>query len=514
MDGAVSGTDREARNRAALGTAHLMPDLGRRTARGGLLALGAQCARIVVSLASIAVMARLLAPEDFGLVAMAATVTAFAMLFQDLGLSAATVQPEHIDQNTVSALFFINNGVGIGLFAITAAAAPVAALLFDDPRVQPLTLAMALTIPLAALGAQHKALLQRGMRWGALHGIGVASQLLGAVLAIALLLTTAIGYWALAVQALAAAALQTAMLWVASGWLPSRVRDWRAARPALGFGLYLTAFGVVNYLHRYADNILIGWRLGAADLGHYSRAYTLMSLPLQVVNGPAGTAVIAALSRLQSRKADWARMYTDALGVLTFISAPVAGALVFAADEVILLMLGEAFAPATDIFRALALSIFAQPIMSSTGWLWISVGDTRRMFHWAMMAVPVLVLSMAIGLQWGAVGVALAYSVTFTALTPLCTAFAARRLPLRTGDVYAAVSWPLLSALVALGACLAVPLPATGAAPALAAKLTLYAAAYVAAAGALGLLFARQRRRLWHAGKVFLGGGRAEGATG
>lgn len=497
---------RDQLNEAALGTAHLMDNLGRRTARGGLLALVAQVARVGISLVSIAVMARLLAPTDFGLVAMAATVTAFAMLFQDLGLSAATVQHDSIDQNTVSALFFINNAVGLSLFMLTAGASPLVAMLFDDTRVQMLTLVMALTIPLTALGAQHRALLQRGMRWGALQGIGVAGQLLGAAIGIGLVIFTHIGYWALAAQALSAAAAQTLMLWIASSWRPSMVRDWAAARPALQFGLYLTAFSVVNYTHRYADNILIGWRLGAAELGLYSRAYSIMSLPLQLVNGPAGTAVIGALSRLQSRPVEWARMYVDSLMVLTFASAPVAGLLIYAASEIIRLLLGPNFAESTDIFRALAIGIFAQPIMSSTGWLWISTGKTQRMFKWALMAVPVLVLSMVAGLAYGAIGVAIAYSVTFAVLTPVCTAFAARQLPISVREIYLAISWPLLASLAALGVCLNIRLTfAPDSIAMLAAKTIVYSLAYLVAVAIIGTFYGQQRRRLVASVRVFFG---------
>src|ERR1700732_298835 len=124
------------KNRRALMTEHLMADLGRRTAWGGAVAVGAQITRFALQLVSSAIMARLLAPEDFGLVAMAAAITGFVGIFADLGLSVATVQRKELDQDTVSALFLVNLGVGFLFMIMAFAAAPVAAWGFGDERVQ------------------------------------------------------------------------------------------------------------------------------------------------------------------------------------------------------------------------------------------------------------------------------------------------------------------------------------------------------------------------------------------
>ena len=146
-----------------------MGDIGRRAASGGAIAVAAQIVKLLVQFGTLAVMARLLLPADFGLVAMATTVTLFVGLFTDFGLSAATVQRAEIDHGTVSALFYINVATGAALMLLAIAAAPLAAWGFGDPRVSPVVMALAAQIPFVAATAQHNALLRRGMRWVTLH---------------------------------------------------------------------------------------------------------------------------------------------------------------------------------------------------------------------------------------------------------------------------------------------------------------------------------------------------------
>ncbi|MER8785438.1 lipopolysaccharide biosynthesis protein [Mesorhizobium sp. M1006] len=494
-----------ARN-AQLQDIDMTQGLGRRTAYGGILALASQLTRIGISLVSIGVMARVLQPSDFGLVAIATTITAFAMLLQDMGLSAAVVQPENVEDETLSVLWIVGNIFALFLFLLIAVSSPMVSMLFADKRIANLLLLTSLTLPLTAIGFLHRALLQRWMRWTSLQGISLLSTLASAVVAITLVLTTDIGYWALAVQSLLAAGLQSMMYWFTSAWRPKLTTRWRSGLPSLRFGLFLTVFSVINYAHRYADNLLIGWRFGTVELGYYSRAYAIMSMPLQLVNGPAGTAIIASLSRLQSREAEWRQLYMDALLILTFITAPLASFLIFAAPELITIVLGPNFTKSIPIFMALSIGMFAQPVMSSTGWLWISTGNTKDMAIWAAFSVPLLICSMGIGLLWGASGVALAYSATFTLLTPLCTVFSARRLPISTYEVYHAISWPILGALVSLAVCSQVELPFPELTIlALVSKGALYSLSFVLATTAASVFYPVQRRRLTRSIRVFFG---------
>ncbi|HEX9769861.1 MAG TPA: lipopolysaccharide biosynthesis protein, partial [Kiloniellales bacterium] len=327
-----------------------MADLGQRTAAGGAIAIGAQVVRLVLRLAAAVVMARLLAPEDFGLVAMATTVTAFVGIFTDLGLSAATVQRKEIDHDTVSALFYVNLATGALLMLATIAAAPIAAWGFGDERVSSVVIALAATIPLVAASAQHNALLQRGMRWMTIQWTGIAAQAAGAAVGILLAWRTDAGYWALVAQAWAAALAGLVLVWIACPWRPGRVANWAGARSALSFGLNLTGFNLLNYFHRQFDNVLVGWRWGATDLGYYTRAYMLFMLPLTGIVWPVAAAVIPAMSRLQHEPERWRRLYLTSIAGLMVITAPLSGLLVLFAEPLVLTLFGAQWAPSAPIF--------------------------------------------------------------------------------------------------------------------------------------------------------------------
>ena len=265
-------SNQSQKNEHALGTAHVLNDLGRRSARGGAIALVAQGARSGLQIVSAAILARLLQPADFGLVAMATVVTGFAGLFTDLGLSAATVQQKQLDQDTASALFFINLLFGIAAMVVCVALAPAAAWFFADQRLLWVVIAIAFTIPIAALAVQHCALPARGMRWATLQWIGVLAQLLGIVVGVTVAFSTALGYWALVWSVWASTMGNLVFAWMACPWRPSLPKQWQNVASAVNFGLYLTGFNVTLFLARQANVVLLRrrWALPKRDiiLGH------------------------------------------------------------------------------------------------------------------------------------------------------------------------------------------------------------------------------------------------------
>jgi PST family polysaccharide transporter len=195
---------RSEHNRRALNTDHLDKDLGHRAVRGGIVAIIAQPIRILIQFVATAVLARLLVPEDFGLVAMAMVVISFMGLFSELGLTSATVQRSQIDQDTVSGLFFITLGIGCFLVPLVCGLAPLAAWFFNDARITRLVIALSVTFPLTALGSQHTALLLRSMRWMTLQSAGILGHAAGALAGILVAWKTDLGYWSLVVTTLVA----------------------------------------------------------------------------------------------------------------------------------------------------------------------------------------------------------------------------------------------------------------------------------------------------------------------
>ena len=186
---------------AALATDHLIADIGRRSRRGGTVLLAAQALRVLGQMATLAVLARLLPPSAFGLLAMVASLGALLELVKDFGLSAATIQKEGISQAQVSALFWINAAVGALLAIGLLLGAPALARFYGQPELEAITQWLALGFVLSGLTVQHWALLRRQMRFGAIASVETLADFAGFTAAIGLALAGQ-GYWALVVQRL------------------------------------------------------------------------------------------------------------------------------------------------------------------------------------------------------------------------------------------------------------------------------------------------------------------------
>ncbi|GMG84352.1 lipopolysaccharide biosynthesis protein [Paralimibaculum aggregatum] len=475
---------RAERNARALAAADASQSIGRRAAQGAGIALAAQALRLTIQMGATACLARLLLPEDFGLYAMALTLTGMVLLFTDLGLAQATVQRPEIDQKMVSGLFLLNLAMAGAVVLATAALAPLLVRLYGAPEVGPLALVVATAAVFNALGAQHRALLMRGMRWVALQRADLLGQFGGSLLAVLLAWGAGAGYWALAVQPLATAALASALLWRATDWRPSLVRDLRPAREAIRFGLNYTGFNLLNHFQRNGDNMLIGWFWGAGPLGFYTRAYNLMMLPVQALRGPVSSALIPALSRLQDRPEEWRALLLDAAGLLAVATAGVGALLVAAAPEIVAIVYGPGWERAATVMTWLAGGVFATALADCLGWIYLSLGRTRRMLLWTLLGTaPAMLGAFALAVPHGIETVALTFSVVMLALVGPGLFVACRGTPVSWLAVLR-MTGPYALGGFAVGAALALAAPWAGL-PGAALRLGLDAAAIGAAQAAM-----------------------------
>ena len=446
-------------------TDHLERDLRGQSIRGGSVTLLAQGLRFVLQMASTMLLARLLTPADFGLVAMVTVITGFVELFMDLGLAMATVQRAKITQLQVTTLFWINLSVAVALMAVTIAIAPSIVWFYGEPRLQPITVVLATAFVVGGLGVQHQALLRRRMRFTTLASIEISSNLVGASAAVAAALLD-LGVWSLVVQRLVAGVWTSCALWLRSGWRPSFGFDWAAVRPMLALGGHLTGFNTINYFARNADNMLIGRWWGPQALGLYSRAYQLLLLPLHQINNPISSVAIPALSRLQGDPERLRSFYLQALALAVAVTMPLAVSMMVLSDEVVLIVLGPQWGDAAILFRLLAGAVLVRPACNTAGWLHVATGRTHRMLRWGIAYSTLVVLSFVIGIPYGPKGVASCYSAAMLLQAAPCLWFATRGTRITLRDVGRALTPPTVSAFVAGAvAALIVQGPAAGLSP-------------------------------------------------
>lgn len=401
----------------ALSTDHLKADLRQRSVRGGLLNVTSQGTQFLIQTVATMTLARLLTPADFGLVAMVSTVTGLGQAFADLGLSEATIQRKEISHEQVSALFWINLAIGIGLTLITAASAPILARFYRDPRIFKITLVVSLTFLLGGLRVQPDAILKRQMRYSLLAIRDITAYVVAVGVAITLALHGA-SYWALVALPLMLNAIIMVLSWLMVDWRPSLLHRAPDLRSLVFFGGNVASSYFALTVCRSADNILVGWRLGAGPLGFYSKAYNLLMLPVRQLSAPASSVAVPSFSRLQDDPERFARYYLRAANLLVWLSGPVFGFLLVTARPVIGLVLGRQWWPAVPVFQILVVSAFAQLLWDSTVWVFVSRGMASQLLKLTLIVTPIVIASFAIGLPFGIKGVAASGSLVLVLIFP------------------------------------------------------------------------------------------------
>lgn len=429
-----------------------MPAMGRKAAGGALYIGGSQAMRALLSIATTVVVARILSPTDYGVIAMWAPIFAFVSLFQDFGLSAATVQAKSLNSEQSSTLFWTNVVASIATALLLIICARFVGTFFHDSRVAWVTAASASIVLIGGLAIQHTALLNREMKFRQLAIITLTGALASTAATIVLAFYLR-SYWALFLGNLASVVIQTAMTWVMSCWRPGSRASLKDTRKLLELGGHVGAFGLLNYFARNADNVLIGRFWGPASLGAYDRSYKLMITPLQLINTPLSQVMLPVLSRLADEPERFRKSYLFSVQAILLATGPLGAIAVAESDKLVLILLGPKWSAAAPIFFWLALTIIYQPAASSLGWLFVSRGRGRAVAIWGVISTVITVTSFVIGLPGGAVGVARAYVLANMLVTLLLIFWATKGTPVSAVDMFrlplptfvaVALSWMLV----------------------------------------------------------------------
>ena len=434
-------------------TDHLKAELGRRSARGGAITVTAQGCKFILNAISAIVLARLLTPQDYGLIGMVAVVTGFVSMFKDMGLSVATVQKEDVTDEQISTLFWLNVLFSFGVMLVTTAIAPAVAWFYGEPRLTLITMGYAVVLLISGLSSQHQALVRRQMRFNTLAILEVGSLVSGIVTAFVMAWYGA-RYWALVGSSIAQTLSYTICIWCVCSWRPGRPVRSAGVRSMFAFGRNLTGFHIINHFARNLDNLLIGRVWGSWQLGLYAKAYQLLLLPIDQINTPISAVAIPTLSRLTESPERYRQAYLRILQKIAILTMPLMAFMIACSDWIVRLVLGPQWIETSRIFALLGVVGLVQPVCNTTGWLFMSQGRTRHMFQWGAIGGSIMIGAIIAGLPWGAVGVAASYSaVSLLIVTPLLFWFVGRHGPVRAFDFYrtcAPIAVAALSVLAAL----------------------------------------------------------------
>jgi O-antigen/teichoic acid export membrane protein len=414
--------------------------------RGLLWMGGGQFARQVIQLVASLILVRLLGPGEFGLVAMAMFFVGIGQLVADFGLGSAIVQSRSRDPLLLSTCFWLNLAVAAIAALALLAGAPLIARWYGRADVTWVVVFLTTNLVLGALQTIPGATLARDLRFFDVARAQVIGSATGAAGAIGLALAGA-GIWALVAQPLLASAVTALCLFLASRWFPGRCFSWSAVSPVARFSANLFGSNLANYGIRNMDALLVGRVLGAAALGYYGMAVQLMLYPLQHVSGVFVRVLFPALSQIRDDLPRLRSVYLKTAGCVALLTFPIMGGLYALTADFVSVVFGVAWAPMTPVLEVLAWVGMMQSVGTLTGTLYMTMGRTDVALRVTLIAAPILAVSMAIGLQWGILGVAVGYAFASYSLFVYTLMTAFRLVGLRLRDFALALCRPLLCTL-------------------------------------------------------------------
>ena len=412
--------------------------LRRVAVRGAGVTALSQSMGFAIQMIATVILARLLTPADFGLVAM---VTTFSLLLMNAGfngITEAVVQRERIDHALASNLFWINVGLGVVLTIAFAGAGSLLARFYRDPRVALVVVAMSTTILLSSASVLHLALLKRGLRFSQVSANDVLARVASVAVSIALG-WAAWGYWALVAGAIVVQLATCLGAWARCRWIPGPPRRRPGTGAMVRFAINTYGHFAANYCTRNLDNVLVGWFFGPQSLGFYKKAYDLCVLPVAQLSDPLHAVAMPVLSRLTSDRERLTRYVLRALSTLAFVGMGLGAGLALVGNDLIVVLLGPRWEESGRIFTFFAPGIGAMLLYLTYGWIHLSLGRADRLFRWAIVEFTVIGLLFVAGLSWGPVGLASAWVVSCWILMIPALWYAGRPVGLGVGRLVGAV---------------------------------------------------------------------------
>ncbi len=410
--------------------------LGGQIARGLTWTFIHTWGRQLLNLTIFVVLARLLVPDDFGLVALAAVFVNLAQLVVDQGLGDALIQRPVLTRRHIDTAFWVALSTG-GLLALAGIllAIPIAFLL-GEPDLQPILQVLSGTFLLSALGSIQIALLRRSLNFRALAMRALGGIAAGGAVGIAMAFL-GFGVWSLVGQQVAGAFVSMVLLWAVSPWRPGRDYSWDTFRELFRFGVNILGSDILNFASRNVDNLLIGSFLGTTPLGFYSVGYRILDVTEVMLVNVARKVTFPAFSRLQSDPERMRRAYLRVTRAAGAIILPGYIGLALVSTELTVTLFGDRWAPSGPVAGILFLIGPVLTLQAFSGALLNAAGHPGVVFRFRLITTVVNVVGFLIAVQIGILAVAAAFVARGYLLIPLNLAWVSRYAGVPAGAMLA-----------------------------------------------------------------------------
>ena len=392
-------------------------------------------------------MARLLSPEEYGLVAMVMIIIVYANLLVNFGFGVVLVQRKDVDNNQFSTVFWINIVLGLALCLFFIVIAPLVAEFYDRKIIITLVYFLAPILVINSLGICHRVKLERALNFKPIAMAEISSVVLSTSIAIIMALN-GYGVWSLVAQALIKSIVNSIVLWFSSGWMPKLVMALSSLKGMWKFTSVVMTNNLAEGLAGSMDRIIVGKVEGSQDLGAYEKAKQLMLLPTQLISGVTSRVLLPSLSKLQEEPTKFARAYRQIFGVVALVVFPMIFGLNFIAEDIIPMLFGDQWNSMVPLFEIICwaglftvLNVMADNII-------IASGNEKGLLRMTLIEKPFLVALFFVGIIWGVSGVAWSYVIGAFIIFLYKTFVATQPLVLRLVDMFGALLGPLVLSTV------------------------------------------------------------------
>jgi len=364
----------------------------------------------VVQFLITAILARLLSPNDFGLLGMATVFTGFVSIFSEMGMSSALIQKREVTEDHYDSAFWLNLVVG-GLLSLSMlAVAPWIAAFYGQPLLAPILSVIGINFFISSFVIVQRAFLEKRMEFKKVTIVELFAVTVSGVVGV-VAARSGQGVWSLVYQTLTLTVGTAIGLWIFSTWRPRFRFSKTAISEIFSYSANLTGFNIVNYFSRNLDYLLIGKFLGAEPLGYYTLAYKLMLYPLQNITSVVTRVTFPAFSKIQHDLVKLQAAYLKMIRAISLVTFPLMAGIFVLAPELIMLMFGQKWAPAIVLIRIFCFSGMIQSVGTTVGSIRLSVGESRQHLRMGIFNAVVAGIVVAVSLRWGVVGVAINYTL-------------------------------------------------------------------------------------------------------
>lgn len=372
----------------------------------GISQFSTQIFRFIVNV----ILARLLYPEEFGIVGLATIFLGFISTINELGLSAAIIQRKKLDETHLSTSFWASLGMGTMLCIISILVSPFIADFFQEKLVRWLIVVISVGLILGPLSVVQRTLFEKNLNFKKITIAEICDTLVSGLISIFLAMN-GYGVWSLVYGGLSGNFISVFILWGLSSWRPSLKFSFAHFKELFGFGSHVMGSRVLNYIDSNTDYLVIGKLLGTSALGYYTLAYNLITFPLFKISLLVTRVTFPAFSIIQDDNKTLQKGYLKVVRYISLITFPMLAGMFVVAPEFVVVIYGSKWMPMILPLQVLCLAGALKSVGTTVGTILLSKGRADIQFKWNILTAIVLTIAVIIGANYGIVGVAAAVTI-------------------------------------------------------------------------------------------------------